>query len=95
MAKPTIQVTPSELEELFIALKLWHKINGAHLTTEPIPERALPSHGYPAGTSDIIQHRNAAGYHVATTHRITMPDGSIPHWDEKDIHIGEIVIWIR
>ncbi len=77
-----------------MALKLWEKINGGHVTDEPIPERAVPSHGYPGGTSDIVRHRNA-GYHVATTHRITMPDGTIPHWDAKDIHIGDIVVLAR
>ncbi len=94
MAKPpTIEVSPEELDALFDALAIWSKIQDGRLTTEPIPERRRPSWRFPDGVSDIIRHKNSTDYQVATTHRITLPDGSVEHRDAKDIHIGDIVIW--
>jgi hypothetical protein len=94
MAKiPSVQVTPDELAALFQALAIWEKIGDERFTSLPLLGRRRPSHGFPGGASDIVRHSNQAGYHVATTHAITMPDGSVPHWDAKDLHIGDIVIW--
>jgi hypothetical protein len=92
---PTIPVPQSELDALFEALDFWSKINGGRLTCEFIPKKRLPSWDYPGGVSDILRHRNSAGYQVATTHRITAADGSVPDWHAKDIHIGDIVIYLR
>ncbi len=96
MAKPsTIEVSSAELEAIFRALDMWFKINDGRLTTAPIPGKTRPSWNYPSGLSEILRHENTAGYHVATTHRITSADGSIPHWDARDLHIGDTVIWIE
>ena len=90
---PTIAVSKDELDALFEALDIWPKIHDGRLTSEAIVDARLPSWDYPGGVSDIIRHRNAAGYQVATSHRIMDKAGSVPHWDGKDIHIGDIVIW--
>jgi len=78
---------------LFEALDVWSKIQDGRLSSTPIQRARVPSWAHPGGTSDIVRHVNGAGFQVATTHRIQMPDGSIPHWHAKDIHIGDIVIW--
>jgi hypothetical protein len=90
---PTIQVDKAELEALFIALDLWSKIRAGILASEAIPRARLPSHDFPGGMSDILRHKNTAGYQIATTHRIIARDGSVSHWDAKDIHVGSIVIF--
>ena len=72
---------------------IWDKISDGRFTSEALLIRRRDSHGFPGGLSDIVRHSNGAGYHVATSHAITMPDGSVPHWDGKDVHIGDIVIW--
>jgi hypothetical protein len=90
---PTIEVRAEELESLFDALEIWSKIRDGRLTTSAVPEKTRPSWAYASGSSEIVRHENSTGYHVATTHRITAPDGSVPHWDAKDLHIGDIVIW--
>jgi hypothetical protein len=92
---PTVEVSAAELEALFDALELWSKIRDARLASVAVPQRGRPSWKYAGGSSEIIRHENSTGYHVATTHRITAPDGSVPHWDAKDLHIGGIVIWCR
>ena len=89
----SVQVTPDELADLFAALDIWEKIRQGRLSSEPLLARRKDSHGFPGGSSDIIRHANEAGYHVATSHAITMPGGSVPHWDGKDVHLGDIVIW--
>ena len=76
-----------------MALGLWDKIRDTRISSEPIVKQQRPSHGYPGGVSDIVRHRNRLGYHVATTHRITMPDGSVPHWDCKDLRVGDVILW--
>ena len=94
MAKTsTVEVAPDELAALFEALAIWSKIGDGRFASQPLLARRRPSHGFPGGLSDIIRHTNQAGYHVAVTHAITMPDGSVPRWDGKDLHIGDIVIW--
>lgn len=72
---------------------MWDKIEDGRLASATIPARRRPSWDYQSGVSDIVRHLNSLGYHVATTHRITMPDGSTPHWDAKDIHIGHVVLF--
>jgi hypothetical protein len=89
----SVQVTPDELASLFEALDVWSKIGDGRMTSQALLARRRQSHAFPGGLSDIIRHVNAAGYHVATTHAITMPDGSVPHWDGKDVRIGDVVIW--
>ena len=96
MAKPpTIAVSAEELGALFDALEIWSKIRDGRLTSVPVPGSRRPSWDYAGGPSEIIRHQNRTGYQVATTHRITAPDGSVPHWDAKDLHVGDIVIWRR
>lgn len=94
MAKrPTIDVTADELDAVFVALDIWLKIADGRLSMNVVARTSAPSRSFPGGTSSIIQHRNRAGYHVATTHRITLADGPTPHWHAKDLHLGDIVIW--
>jgi hypothetical protein len=92
---PTIAVLRYELELLFDALGLSDKILDGRIASQFIPGARRPSRPpkYPGGTRDIVRHFNALGYQVATSHRITMPDGTIPHSHPKDLHIGEIVIY--
>lgn len=49
----------------------------------------------PGGVSDIIRHRNREGYQVATSHRLTGSDGAVLHQHGKDLHIGDIVMWVQ
>ena len=93
---PTIAVPLNELESLFDALGLRDKILDGRIASQAIPAARRPSQPpkYPGGISDIVRHSNALGYQVATSHRITMPDGTIPHSHPKDLHIGEIVIYL-
>jgi hypothetical protein len=94
MAKPpTIEVSERELEKVFQALEIWGKIRDRRISTEPITHRSVPSWRFPGGTSEIVRHRNIHGLHVATTHRITTQDGATPHWDAKDLRLGDVVIW--
>jgi hypothetical protein len=44
------------------------------------------------GTSQMLIHRNAAGQHICTTHRIIAVDGTILHWDEADIQLPTEII---
>jgi hypothetical protein len=90
---PTVAVTQSELDDVFDALGLWDKIRDGQISSDHIPRARLPSGQFRGGISDIVRHYNRLGYHVATTHRITMPDGTTPHWDAKDLHIGNVVIF--
>ena len=92
---PTVEVSAEELEALFKALEIWAKIRDGRLTTSPVPSKTRPSWNYAGGSSEITSHKNSAGYHVTTTHRIIAPDGSIPHWDAKSLRIGDIVIWCQ
>jgi hypothetical protein len=89
---PTFPLAREEFDSLFDILGIWAKIRDGRLTDEPILARRLPARDYPGGFSDIIRHRNTAGFQVATSHRITAADDSVPHWHGKDIHIGDIVI---
>ena len=92
---PTIAVPLYELEILFNALGLSDKILDGRIASQVIPNARRLSRPpkYSGGTSDIVRHSNALGYQIATSHRITMPDGTIPHSHPKDLHIGEIVIY--
>ena len=92
---PTIAVPLRELEILFDALGLSDKILDGRIASQFILNARRPSRPpkYSGGTSDIIRHFNALGYQVATSHRITMPDGTIAHSHPKDLHIGEIAIY--
>jgi len=90
---PTVRLSQDELDRLFVALDIWNKINTGNLTSLLIPGRRRPSWDYPPGDSDIVRHSNSFGLHVATTHRITLPDGSIPHWDSKDIRVGDVILY--
>ncbi len=90
---PTLQVAAAELAALFEALEVWAKIRDGRFTTAPVLRARRPSTSITGGFSDILRHATAIGYHVATTHRITAADGSIVHWDAKDLRIGEVVIW--
>lgn len=86
-------ISQVELDRLFSALGIWDKINDGRMTSVHIPRAQRPARDYPGGTSDIVRHMGQLNNHVATTHRITMADGTIPHWDAKDIRIGEIIIY--
>ena len=89
---PRADVTQEELDVLFNALDIWPKIEDGRLSVDPVLRARVPSHGYPGGTSDILRHRNAAGYQVATSHRITDSSGNVVHWHGKDLHLGQIVV---
>jgi hypothetical protein len=94
MAKPpTVRVSQDELDRLFVALHVWDKITDGHLASVAIPARRRPSWDYPTGVSDIVRQINGFGLQVATTHRITMPDGSTPRWDAKDIRLGDVILF--
>jgi len=89
---PRATVSQEELDSLFEALNIWDKIQNSLLTSEPIIEARLPSRDYIGGVSDIVRHKNLMGYQVATSHRITADDGSIPHWHGKDLRIGDVLL---
>ena len=96
MAKPPrVEVSKQELDELFQALGIWVKIFDRRLSAESIPSKSAPSWRFDGGISEFIRHRNPLRLQVATTHRITTPDGGIPHWHAKDIHLSGVVIWAR
>ena len=80
---------------LFDALGLSDKILNGRIASQVILGARSSSRPpkYPGGISDIVRHFNALRYQVATSHRITMPNGTIPHSHPKDLHIGEIVIY--
>ena len=86
-------VNQAELDDLFTALGIWGKISDGRLSDDYITGARRPSRDYGDGVSDIVRHHNSRGYHVATTHRITLAGGGIPHWDAKDIRIGDVVIY--
>jgi hypothetical protein len=90
---PSVELTGAELDALFHALDIWSKIRDVRLTSTEVVRAKRPSRSYPDGVSDIVKHINRAGYHVATTHRITLADGSLPHGHAKDLRVGDIVIW--
>src|SRR3990172_1691716 len=92
---PTIVVSQDQLDALFDALGLRDKILAGRITSHHIPGNRRPARSprFPRGISDIVRHSNALGYQVATSHRITLPDGTIPHSHPKDLHVGEIVIY--
>lgn len=93
MAKsPTLALPVTELDALFDALGILDKVRDGRLTAEVIVNKSSPSWDYPGGVSEYVRHRNIHGYQVATTHRITAADGSVPHVHAKDLHIGDIVI---
>jgi hypothetical protein len=89
---PSVEILHQELEQLFIEWSLWDKIRDRRLSTEPISASEVASWNYPGGTSQIVKHRNALGLHVATTHRVVMPGGAVPHWDAKDVRVGDVVV---
>lgn len=86
-------VSQAELDELFASLNIWDKIGEGRLSDDCILAARRPSWDYENGVSDIVRHHNALGYHVATSHRITMPDGTAPHWDAKDLRVGEVIVY--
>lgn len=81
------------MRQLFQALDLWDKIQDGRLGSEQILDTRVPSHAWPGATSVILRHHNAAGYQVATTHRIFFPKGDTLYWREKDLHVGDIVLF--
>ncbi len=88
-------MTQSELDQLFDALGFWEKVRDGRFSSVDIPRARRPSYDPVGGTSEIVRHFNHLGYQVATSHRITMPNGDIPHWDSKDIRVGDIVVFAR
>jgi hypothetical protein len=96
MAKlPTTEILPQELEAVFQALEVWQKITDGRLSDEVIVPTRVASWDFVGGVSEIVRHKNEAGYQVATTHRIVMPDGTTPHWDGKDIRLGDVILWAK
>lgn len=86
---PTREVSRECLDALFEERGVWARISEGSLTTEPLERKALPARNYPNSTSEIVKHYTLDGEHIATTHRIVdNADGSIHHWDAKDIVIG-------
>ncbi len=86
------KVSADELRALFEELHIWDKIRDGRLLTEEVEETRTPSHSWPGATSIILRHRTADGVQIATTHRISFPDGTTPYWSEKDLRVGGIVV---
>jgi hypothetical protein len=86
---PTVELSAHELDALFDALDIWSKIRDGRVASHHVARARAPSRAYPDGVSDIVKHTNAAGFHIATSHRITLADGSTPHWHGKDLRRGE------
>lgn len=85
---PTRKVSRECMDALFEERGVWARIDDGSLTTEPIARKALPARNYSNSTSEIVKHRTLDGEHIATTHRIVdNADGSVHHWDAKDIVI--------
>lgn len=94
MAKPvSVELSKDEFDKLFLSLEIAQKVADGRLTAVPIVRASRPSWAHAGGTSEIVRHRNQLGFQVATSHRIIMPDASVPHSHGKDLHIGDIVLW--
>ena len=78
---------------LFDGLDIWDKIHDGRLNSEEIPHIRIPSHAWPNAASVILRHHNSAGLQVATTHRIYFPNDDTPYWSEKDLLVGDIVLF--
>ena len=91
---PVRLVSPIELQQLFNRLDFWTQIQEGTLTTEVVPRSLVPASNprYAGGTSQHLIHRNSAGQHVCTTHRILAQDGSVLHWDESDVHLETEIV---
>jgi hypothetical protein len=94
MAKaPTAEVSLQEIENLFSALEIAEKIADGRWTFMPLQKTRRPGRWrYAGGVSEIVYLYNQIGVHVATVHRITMPDGSTPHWHGKGITFSDVRI---
>ena len=87
---PTREMSREYLDALYEEYHIWSRISEGILTIEPIDEKSAPARSYPNSTSQIVKHRTPDGEHIATTHRIIdNADGSVHHWDSKDIVVGE------
>jgi hypothetical protein len=93
MTRPlSVVVSRDEMDQLVDAVALLNKIRRGGLTDAPILRARRDARTHPGGVSDIVRHENVFGYHVATTHRITAADGTVPHWHCKDLRMGEVLI---
>jgi hypothetical protein len=94
MAKfPTAEVTLAEMNALFDALGIPSKVRDGRWTVVPIERTRGAGRGrYIGGVSHIVYLYNELGFHVATAHRITMPDGSVPPWHGKGVLVGACTI---
>jgi hypothetical protein len=88
---PTVQVTLDFLECMFRELGIWENINNKYLKSKIVKKD--PARDYPNSTSEIIKHFKPSGKHVATTHRIRDNQGSVLHWDAKDLRVADIKLW--
>src|SRR3972149_11980301 len=91
--RPTVQVRLEEIRQVYQALEIWDKIRDGRLESEEIPSTRVSSHAWPGGTSVLLRHPNSPGLQVATTHRIYFPTGDTPYWTEKDLLVGDIVLY--
>lgn len=91
--KPTAQISKELLESLFDEFGLWSKMQDGRLISLPLPRKDVPSHQWPGAISRIVKHSFPNGRHIATTHRIETPDGTILHEDAKDFHMQEVCLW--
>ena len=91
--KPTAQVSRELLDSLFEEFDLWNKIRDGRLTSFPLPRKDVPSRLWPGALSRIVKHNLPSGKHLATTHRVEAPDGTILHEDAKDFHLQEVCLW--
>src|SRR5438067_422777 len=90
MAKlPTVKIEQTSIDAIFDALQVIPKTELGKFdlldTRPPSPANSI------VGTSHIVKHfRRPNGFHIATSHRLIDTTGTIRHWDEKDIVLGDV-----
>src|SRR4051812_15048574 len=95
MAKaPSIPLSNDEWYPLFDALDIMKKVTQGRMRAEVIAERSGPatSNNFVGGWSEYLKIYNAADYHIATMHRITLADGTVPHEHGKDLRMGDVLL---
>src|SRR5687768_11893994 len=79
-----LSLSRPEFDHLWISNRVLEKL-GEGLLIESVADDVPASNPrYAGGRSQIIKLSTTAGWHIATLHRIVMPDGSIPHEHPKD-----------
>ena len=86
-----VQIPRPSIDAIFQALDVLEKIDRRELHTREIKHTPATSPRFPGGISCLgIHTRPGDNQHVATTHFIRMPDGTMPHRHGKDILLGSV-----